>query len=126
VALDEIVWPWDAKDPSVVYLPGKPHEWGIKVFAICQLGPRSKAPYLNWFEPDMDKLIRQADVLDSVKSVVGNKAAVTADRWFGCLSFMQTNFNMVTTMALKKCELQCLDLFSDGLKKGEYRLFSDG
>lgn len=33
---------------------------------------------------------------------------------------------MVLTMALKKCEIPWLNLFSNDLKRGEYRLFTNG
>ena len=40
---------------------------------------------------------------------------------------MNTHSNVLTTMALKKNQCEHLfDLFGNGLRKGEYRVFSNG
>lgn len=127
LALDEMVWGWTGENVSVVYLPGKPHEWGIKVFAICILSTRTQYPYCYWFQPDLHKNISQTEILDCTNRVLGPKVSFTADRWFGSLAWMNTHSNVLTTMALKKNQCEHLfDLFGNGLRKGEYRVFSNG
>jgi hypothetical protein len=127
LTLDELVWAWNSDDLSVVYLPGKPHEWGIKVMAICIFSTRTKYPYCFWFKPDLNKNITQVDILDAAHQTIGPTASFTADRWFGSLEWMNSHPNMLTTMALKKNQNELLfQLFGHDLRKGKYRVFSNG
>ena len=93
---------WNSDDLSVVYLSGKPHEWGIKVMAICIFSTRTKYPYFFWFKPDLNKNITQVDILDTAHQTIGSTASFTADRWFGSLEWMNSHPNNIDNNGTQK------------------------
>ena len=127
LTLDELVWAWNSDDLSVAYLPGKPHEWGIKVMAICIFSTRTKYPYCFWFKPDLNKNITQVDILDAAHQKIGPTASFTADRWFGSLKWINSHPSAFVIMVLKKNQNELLfQLFGHDLRKEKCKVFSNG
>ena len=128
ITLDELMWPWESyHDPSVIYIEGKPHPWGIKVFALVTFGTFTHSPYCFYFVPDLCKDIGQSDIMNISHSIVQNRVPITGDRWFGSLKWLEEHPGFQRTFSLKKSEGEGLfHLFGNGLSAGEYRIFQNG
>ena len=123
------MWPWQADHSTVVYMPRKPSDYGVKVLTLCFNSTYSGRPYCFHFVPDVQNVkIGPYDALNKFKEVVKNPPLpITGDSWFGMMNWIRANSNVPATFAVQSNQSGHLwRIFTKDLKKGESRTFSNG
>lgn len=124
------MWPWQGKHWGKVFIERKPNPHGFKILTFCITSAITNRPYLWHMIPDFSKeKVTVADVLNSFKDHLQThpKVPVTADSWFGMISWLQANPEISFTFALNKSQdAELIPVFTFGLKANQYRYFTNG
>lgn len=130
VVLDESMWGWQSSSGTVIFIPRKPVDQGVKVQTACLTLTRTGESYCYHMRPDIGvtKLGTEAIVSDVITQMrrVGLNTLVM-DCWYFARGLLESYNDIAITVAMGTDDMASLAVVSrSGLRRDQFRMHACG
>jgi hypothetical protein len=130
LVVDESMWDWQSGSATVVFIPRKPTDQGVKVQTGCLSLTRTNEPYCYYMKPDISvtKMGPEA-VLSDVITLMRRDGLRTlvVDCWYFSRGVLESYHDIAITVACGSDDMPNMAaIATSGLRRNQYRIFACG